>query len=374
MTPLTLGDFAPVFSPLLDQVGQKWSFYRRPISGRPLVLAFCGDTNDAAALIGQLRDGRVQLEAANIGVLVVNGKTVAANAADAERHNIAFPLLSDADGKVSGMYGLPPPTGTAVVAPTLILLNVNFRVVAVLHPQPRQDVVGEIVARFARAIPAIEPREIETHAPVLLIPGVLERDLCSRLIDLWESGGNRASGVNRSGSGKIKIGDNPSMKIRRDHYITDPAITRELGQKFRRRVVPEIFKAFKHRATYLHNLKVGCYESQSHGYFRAHRDGVNPLQMNRRWGMSINLNTDEYDGGHLRFAEYGPHLYRPPTGGAVIYAGSLLHEALDVTAGRRFVLLSFLCGDEEAGALDAHFRKHGEKPPAYAMRFGPELD
>ena len=58
--------------------------------------------------------------------------------------------------------------------------------------------------------------------------------------------------------------------------------------------------------------------------------------------MTLNLNTDEYEGGELRFPEFGPNLYRPGAGDAVVFSCSLLHEALDVTKGSRFTLLSFL--------------------------------
>jgi len=65
----------------------------------------------------------------------------------------------------------------------------------------------------------------------------------------------------------------------------------------------------------------------------------------RRFACSINLNTEDFEGGELRFPEFGNHLYRPPTGAAIVFSSSLLHEPLHVTAGRRFVLLAFLYGD-----------------------------
>jgi hypothetical protein len=48
----------------------------------------------------------------------------------------------------------------------------------------------------------------------------------------------------------------------------------------------------------------------------------------------------------LRFPEYGPELYRPAAGAGLVFSCSHLHEVLEVTAGRRFVLLSFLFGDQ----------------------------
>jgi len=63
----------------------------------------------------------------------------------------------------------------------------------------------------------------------------------------------------------------------------------------------------------------------------------------RRFAMSLNLNSEEFSGGELRFPEYGPQRYKPDTGAAIVFSCSILHEALEVTEGRRFVLLAFFC-------------------------------
>ena len=74
--------------------------------------------------------------------------------------------------------------------------------------------------------------------------------------------------------------------------------------------------------------------------------------MRRRGGAkpviysTVEVMVDVRPGG-LRFPEYGPHLYRPEAGAALIFSCSHLHEVLNVTAGRRFVLLSFLFGEHD---------------------------
>jgi predicted 2-oxoglutarate/Fe(II)-dependent dioxygenase YbiX len=65
----------------------------------------------------------------------------------------------------------------------------------------------------------------------------------------------------------------------------------------------------------------------------------------RRFAVSINLNTEEFEGGELRFPEFGDQRYRPVTGAAIAFSCSLLHEALHVTGGRRYVLMAFLFGE-----------------------------
>ena len=49
--------------------------------------------------------------------------------------------------------------------------------------------------------------------------------------------------------------------------------------------------------------------------------------------------------------EYGPDLYAPETGGAIVFSCTNLHEATPVTAGTRYALLTFLFGATEAQQL-----------------------
>lgn len=84
-----------------------------------------------------------------------------------------------------------------------------------------------------------------------------------------------------------------------------------------------------------------CYAAARGDFFRPHRDNLISELASRRFAATVNLN-DDYAGGWLRFPEYGPDQYRPPAGGAILFSSSLLHEAMPVTGGRRFALLTFL--------------------------------
>ena len=53
--------------------------------------------------------------------------------------------------------------------------------------------------------------------------------------------------------------------------------------------------------------------------FHPHRDSTTQGTAHRRFACSINLNAGDFDGGDLRFPEYGMRTYRPPTGGAVVF-------------------------------------------------------
>jgi len=72
--------------------------------------------------------------------------------------------------------------------------------------------------------------------------------------------------------------------------------------------------------------------------------------------MTIHLNTGDYEGGFLRFPEYGPDLYRPPRGDAIVYSSSLLHEVTPVTSGRRYALVAHMF-DEESRQWSPRYRR-----------------
>lgn len=117
-----------------------------------------------------------------------------------------------------------------------------------------------------------------------------------------------------------------------------------------RNLIPEIRKAFNFHPTRMERYIVACYDAERGGHFKPHRDNTSGGTAHRRFAVSINLNADAFDGGDIRFPEYGSRTYRPPTGGAVVFSCSLLHQVTRVTAGRRYAFLPFLY-DEAAAAL-----------------------
>jgi len=145
----------------------------------------------------------------------------------------------------------------------------------------------------------------------------------------------------------LTIGVQSRTKKRRDADITDEALKAAMRTKLSRRLLPEIEKAFQFKATRIERYIVACYDAEEGGYFQPHRDNTSPGTAHRRFAVSINLNG-EFEGGDLRFPEFGSRVYRPPPGGAVVFSCSLLHEATPVTRGVRYATLPFLYDD--AGA------------------------
>lgn len=190
---------------------------------------------------------------------------------------------------------------------------------------------------------------VQRQAPVLLIPDVLTGDQCERLIAFWENT-ERTEGVVASATGDA-AGVKRESKRRQDAFIPDGhPLVQEISAAVAARVGPEVLKAFQFRIEVMEGLRIGCYDAADQGFFRAHRDNTAPSTRHRRFAMSLNLNTGAYDGGALRFPEYGPALYVPPRGAAAIFSCALLHEALPVTRGRRFGLFSFFCSEADERA------------------------
>ncbi len=199
----------------------------------------------------------------------------------------------------------------------------------------------------ARARPPAEaPRLIQETAPVLIVPHVLSPAFCTELIQLHEEQGNVPSTVNYNKDGVDVQEVFPEHKIRHDHDVVDAAINRRLDDAFARRVNLEIWKAFNFEVTAREPFNVARYAGEEKGHFAVHRDNTTPTSAHMRFAVTVNLNPDDYDGGALRFPEYGNDLYAPPLGGAIVFSCSHLHEATPVTRGTRYALLVFLFGPD----------------------------
>jgi hypothetical protein len=204
------------------------------------------------------------------------------------------------------------------------------------------------------------PIQVTGPAPVLVIPRALDPDFCRELIRTFESGDAQPSGIYVFEGGKRTWRPDPNVKDRSDVYIREGPLFERIQRAIARRVLPEIQRAFRYRVTRHEPFKLIRYQSQTGGYFRPHRDNVSRDAWYRQFAMTINLNTGDYEGGELRFPEYGPHRYRPERGGAVVFSCSLVHEALPVTTGARYALLTFFFDD---AAEQAAVRAGGTPAP-----------
>jgi predicted 2-oxoglutarate/Fe(II)-dependent dioxygenase YbiX len=202
---------------------------------------------------------------------------------------------------------------------------------------------------FLSRLPALPPPTLATvQAPILVVPRVFELELCRMLIELYEQHGGYDSGFMREVDGKTVGMIDYSHKRRRDYDIEDEKLRRSCMVRIHDRLAPEIHKAYQFNATRMERYIVACYDATEGGHFRSHRDNTTKGTAHRRFAVSLHLNTGEYEGGMLRFPEFGRQLYAAPAGGAVVFSCSLLHEAMPVTRGRRYMFLPFLYDDNAA--------------------------
>lgn len=262
----------------------------------------------------------------------------------------------DFDHAVSRRYGALRATagGQLEYTPFTLVIDPMLRVLAAI---PVNDGHNEALERFLARLPALDTHAgVPLAAPVLVLPRVFEDDFCRRLIDLYGRHGGTDSGfmreVNGQTVGMVEHGFKRRQDFAFDHQPELETLRAAVRARLLRRLVPEIHKAFQFQVTRMERYVVACYDDGraggGGGFFRPHRDNTTPATLHRKFACTINLNAHEYDGGELRFPEFGQRTYRAPTGGAVIFSCSLLHEATPVTRGQRFAFLPFLYDDAAA--------------------------
>ena len=230
--------------------------------------------------------------------------------------------------------------------PLAIIVDAAGRVAALL-PAPAQD---DVVSAARRLYRASAPVVVQAKAPVLLLERVVEPSLCRALIEYWQRGDKVANQVG-SPAGNVVNGD---VKRRQDVQLDDARLFVQLRDCLVRRVVPAILQAFHIGIMVIEAPIIGCYDVKAGGRFGRHRDNTSSYTAHRQFAVSLNLNPDdEYEGGELRFPEFGRELYRPVAGGTLVFSSSLLHEVVPVTRGRRFGAFTFLSARAPAATTTA---------------------
>jgi hypothetical protein len=328
MTRLTVGEPAPWFTaPSVENP----NFNFGTLAGRWVLLAFAPDLAAAAAARASL--------AARAGL---------------NDERVLFSVVAQPFGEGFGPRTFADPAGEIaklyeITEPSWLLLDPTLRVYAT-GPHAQLDVALTALERLP------EPSAhagAPLHAPVLIVPRVFEPEFCRTLIELYQARGGQESGFMREVDGYTRLLTDPRHKRRKDVILEEQSLIDAARERIRRRLAPEIKKAFQFEVTRIERYLVACYAAEA-GWFRPHRDNTTKGTAHRKFAVSINLNADEYDGGDLRFPEFGSRTYRPPTGGAVVFSCSLLHEATAVTRGERYAFLPFLYDEHGAKIREAN--------------------
>lgn len=341
--PLSIGDPAPWFTAPTE--GSE-AFLFSSAAGRFVLLAFL-PSDDAgrfealkllAAHQGLFDDARLS------AFVVLNTHQAPSGLRDLR----GLRWILDGDGAVARLYGARDLQG--VERPHWLLLDPTLRVyggAAIAQGQAMFAALARLPAPGEHAGAAV-------NAPVLTAPRIFEPELCRRLIELHEAQGGEFTGVMRD-QGERTVAVMDELKKRRDIWIEDKLLRAELRAALELRLFPLIRQAFQFQVTEIDRYLVACYDAAEGGVFRPHRDNFTRGTAYRKFACSLNLN-DDFEGGDLRFGEFGPATYRPPAGGAVVFSCALMHEALPVKSGRRYAFLPFFHDEDGAQTLEAYQR------------------
>jgi len=329
--PLTVGDVAPWFK---APTASSAEFAFETAAGRFVLLVFLPSEPEAkVATLKALAAHQALFDVRRlVAFAVVRDRTITGL-----RDMRALFWVLDPEGEVAGQFD-----ADAEGAPAWLLLDPTLRVMATEPLEGAQAMFDRMASLPAPA----EHAGVPIHAPVLIAPRLLEPELCERLIALHQASGGTFTGVMRD-TGERTVAVMDDLKRRRDVLVEDPDLIALLRQRLESRLFPLIQRALGAQVTHIERYLVSCYDAADGGVFHAHRDSTTLGTAHRKYACSINLNAD-FEGGDLRFAEYGAATYRPPLGGAVVFAAGLMHESRPVTRGRRYAFLPFLY--DEAGA------------------------
>ena len=346
--PLAPGDRAPDF--LLPDQNRSVDPWYNLVKGGRIVLHFYPGNGKAAfrAELNALIERQPDFAERGVETYAINTNTLDSNVALAATEDLPVLLFTDPGGRIHRRYCVPvsdPRKSGAQALKSVVtfVLDVSQRVLLTIEGRGLVPHAQQALACLDSLAPVAAAETVTMTAPVLIVPRVLDRAFCHRLISIWHEKGNRESGTITMGkTGRQAKEIRHDVKRRRDHHVQDPALFAEISDTVFRRIQPEVERAFDTTLSRVEEFKVVRYDAEEGGFFRAHRDNSIPDKAQRRFAMTLNLNAEEYEGGELRFPEFGPNLYRPGSGDAVVFSCSLLHEAMDVTRGSRFTLLSFL--------------------------------
>ncbi len=334
--PLEAGDPAPPVG-ALDETGTPVFSRADLVMGRPLVLLF-GPSDDGSLqeMLIAFRDRGGDFAALDVLVFAFSRGAPEANRALHAALALPFKLLSDPDGSIHASYGVE-------AASLAVILDRNHRIARILRAPTAAALAASALVWLRANFP---PRglRVQAQAPILLLPRVLDETDCARLVELfhrpvtvWRSDGFRSEGHDKE-PGDFKVDHAGSYGQLTEYVVREPAVQRFLDRCFNRRVAREMRKAFQTRVGQREDYRIARYDSAAGGVLYPHRDNATKETAHRRFTMTVNLNAGDYEGGALRFREYGDHYYEVERGTAVVWSATLLHEVMPVTRGARYVL------------------------------------
>lgn len=346
LSSLEKGDLVPPFC-LYDQDGQMRELHL--YAGRVTVLSLYSPENPSfiASYLRAVAERENDISAADFGLLsIVAGSQVQLKAIRAEHNASKLGLTntywSDEQRTVSGMFGVTDALASGGVA---FVLSRNHQILARIVAADGAQMLEQIIA-YVRQLPKLTRQVVDPSqaifAPVVTIAEAITPALQDELLAYWQTNQKYQGGIGAGGEEKVVL----SGKRRLDADIKDISLLIRIDQTMCKRVFTELRKVAGVQITHRERYKIGAYDSQDQGFYNQHRDTGKYLGF-RRYSMSLSLSSD-YEGGLLQFPEYDLCAYRLPARCAAIFPSTLLHGVTPVTAGKRFVMVSFFYTEAEA--------------------------
>ncbi|CAB4570315.1 unannotated protein [freshwater metagenome] len=146
---LSVGDVAPEFT--LQGTGEK-SYSLSSFRGQPVVLVFYpgDDTPVCTKQLNSYNNELSAFESVGAQVLAISAQDLASHEQFASKHGFQFPLLSDTDKTVAGLYGTVGPLGfprrSVFVIDGQGVVRYAHRAIAGLTFRPVEELVAAVEA------------------------------------------------------------------------------------------------------------------------------------------------------------------------------------------------------------------------------------
>lgn len=354
LPPLEIGDFIPPFA-MHDDGGKKREI--NLFAGRPCILCFLPHLKEdyMAAFSKLYREKMAEIQSYNPWVVLISTLPETQIADFKAKHQIEQGILLDKNSALARAFGV----GDGIAkSPLSIILSANQQIVTYCNdPKPEnhiQDMIQKLkfISDTARQYKFTLP----AFAPIMMVPDALSPQQIEHVIDYWKKGAQYGGTIGDGKEAKVNL----SGKRRIDVDVIDRDFLAYMDAVYSKRLFPEIRKVFALDVKYRDRYKIGCYKSDDQGYYNQHRDTSVPSLSHRRVSVSLILN-DAYEGGYLEFPEYGPHarFKAPKAGTALCFPSTLLHKVTPVTAGERFIMVSFFHGEAEEKWRKQHIEDQG---------------
>lgn len=234
MSLLDVGEFLP---PMALPGVTNPRYRLSSVAGRWTVLLFLPrqGKSDAPALDAALAPIRARFDD-NDAVLFVITPRLEELAPHGHLHDTlpGIRVLADPEGKAAAACGVEPTEGAVILADPFH---------RVFRAGPLEQ-AGPVLGLMAQLPRAEMHAGTETPPPVLVLPRVLEPELCRELIELYERQGGAPSGVMREENGRTVHARDDRFKRRSDLTIEDPRLLASLHERIANRLVPAIWNAF----------------------------------------------------------------------------------------------------------------------------------